>query len=153
MLSQEIIQNIKKSILPISLACFGFFVGKLDFSPDEKLKTLKCETKKHKGISLIQLKNLDGDTLQTNISGPVRILWSGNNIAEGEGNHRIPLSQIPTKNDLELSKFKYTGNQKTKKFYPSSSHFARCTAVESRRFFAKKDEAIAAGFIPSKAVK
>ena len=42
---------------------------------------------------------------------------------------------------------------KTKKFYPAKSYPARGTEVRYRRFFQTTEEAIAAGFVPSKLVK
>ncbi|MCF7812125.1 hypothetical protein K9M59_00760 [Candidatus Gracilibacteria bacterium] len=63
------------------------------------------------------------------------------------------MGQIPDENDLEYKKFPYTGNAKTGKFYPSDTYFARGVEVQHRRFFQTQQEAVDAGFIPSKSVQ
>ncbi len=138
-------------IAVILSAAFGFLAGKLQLNPEKDTQII--ETAPQPEISLVQLKKITGDSIETNISGPVRILWGGEKLVEGDGIYQIPIPQIPTENDLKLKKFPYVGNANTNKFYPSTSQFARCTAVENRRFFETKETAIEAGFIPSKTVK
>jgi len=130
-------------------AIFGFSAAKLQIEPKVKIVEKKIQPE----MSLIQLKQITGDSIKADISGPVRILWGGENLVEGNGEHLIPLPQIPNENDLVLTKFPFTGNANTMKFYPSDSHFARCVAVENRRLFDSKEAAITEGFEPSKSVK
>jgi hypothetical protein len=99
------------------------------------------------------LQKISGDQLYLHISGPARILWAEKNIVENDGEHQIPIGQIPNENDLELTQFLYLGNAKTKKFYPSTSYPARGTEYRYRRFFNSRTDAEAAGFIASKLVK
>jgi hypothetical protein len=137
-------------IFGTGMILIGFFIGKwssLSDSPSPIIREIQPE------IAIIQLQKILGDSLHGDISGPVRILWAEENIAEGEGSFIIPLGQIPKENDLKYEQFPYTGNAKTMKFYPSDSYFARGVAVRYRRFFHSQQEAIDAGFIPSKSVK
>ena len=142
--------KIKTTLLIIGVALFSFLVGQTAISQKKtevKIQKIRPE------ISLVQLKSIVGDSLSLNISGPVRILWAGENLVENDGDFKIPLSQLPTENDLKYTQFPYTGNAKTMKFYPSDSYFARGVEVRYRRFFRTKTSAIEAGFIPSKGVK
>ncbi len=142
--------KIKTTLLIIGVALFSFLVGQTSISQKKtevKIQKIRPE------ISLVQLKSIVGDSLSLNISGPVRILWAGENLVENDGDFKIPLSQLPTENDLKYTQFPYTGNAKTMKFYPSDSYFARGVEVRYRRFFRTKTSAIEAGFIPSKGVK
>ena len=72
---------------------------------------------------------------------------------EAEGGFQLPIGQLSTETDRALTEVEYVGNAKTNKFYPSSSYPARGTEVQYRRFFATKEAAEAAGFVPSKLVK
>jgi hypothetical protein len=138
------------TVLVLFVALFAFFIGRSTgktSSPPVQVRTIKPE------ISLVQLKSIVGDSLSLNISGPVRILWAKENLVENDGDFKIPLSQLPTENDLKYTQFPYTGNAKTMKFYPSDSYFARGVEVRYRRFFRTKISAIEARFIPSKGVK
>ncbi len=130
-------------------AVFGFLVAKFQIEPEVQIIEKEIQPE----IALVQIKKVVGDSLDINISGPVRILWGEENLVENDGDYQIPLPQIPNENDLSLTAFPFTGNANTGKFYPSSSHFARCVAVEHRRSFDSKEAAIAAGFEPSKSVK
>lgn len=126
----------------------GFLVGRTNIeTPTPVISAIAPE------ISLVRFKETKGDELHFEISGPVRVIWSDQYVREGDGDHTLPLGQIPNQNDLELQEFQYLGNAKTKKFYPSTSYPARGTEVRYRRFFNSKKEAIQAGFIPSKLVK
>ena len=104
-------------------------------------------------ISIVRLQSIIDDQLHLEISGPARIIWSDQYSHEGDGQHSIPVGQIPNQNDLELTQFPYLGNAKTKKFYPSTSYPARGTEVKYRRFFDSKTSALEAGFVASKLVK
>lgn len=137
----------------IGMGVLGFAIGQMDLHPDKDLQASVIQPSSTSEISLIQMKSIRGDSLQVNVSGPVRILWGGENLVEGDGEYEIPLPQIPNENDLALKEFAFTGNANTMKFYPSESHFARCVAVEDRRLFSTKEEAVGAGFEPSKSVK
>lgn len=116
-------------------------------------KYIPPPTPLHQEISVIEFQSIVGDSLQGNISGPARIVWEGVNVIEKEGAFSLPLGQIKNELDLALIELPYTANAKTKKFYPSDSYPARGTEVRYRRFFATKNEAIAAGFEASKLVK
>ncbi len=141
--------KLKTTILLLFVAFISIFIGRSSISKEEPSlipHPIRPE------ISLVQFKSIVGDSLSLNISGPVRILWAGENLIENDGDFLIPLSQIPTENDLPYTQFPYTGNAKTMKFYPSGSYFARGVEVRYRRFFRDKSSAIGAGFIPSKSV-
>ena len=143
-------KKIKISIAIVLATIFGFLVGKIDFRT-KKVEII--ERRIQPEISLVQLKKISGDVLEVELSGPVRILWAEENSVEDDGTHEILLGQIPNENDLRFYEFPYTGNAKTGKFYPSTTYFARGVEVKHRRFFRTKQEAIDAGFIPSKSVK
>jgi len=135
----------------ILMTLIGFFVGKIDFAKPEAKVVEKEISEISREIPTVVLKTRDGDKIFAEISGKVKIIWADNYSLEESG--EIFWSQIPTKDDLKLSDFKYLGNAKTKKFYPAKSYPARGTEVRYRRFFQTKEEATAAGFIPSKLVK
>ncbi len=132
----------------VLMTIIGFFIGKIDFQKPEVKVT---ETKISREIPTIKLQKREGDKIFAEISGNVKITWADNYALEDSG--IIYWSQIPTEDDLKLNDFKYVGNAKTKKFYPAKSYPARGTEVRYRRFFQTKDEAISAGFVPSKLVK
>lgn len=129
-------------------AGFGFLAGSLPRGGDE-VPMVSREIRPELGM--VTLEKIDGDALSVKVEGDVRILWAGENSLEESG--KIFLGQVPTENDLKYTQFPYTGNAKTGKFYPSDSYFARGVAVPDRRFFETKEDAIAAGFIPSKSVE
>lgn len=128
----------------------GFFIGKLTPAPQPSAPIVR---EIQPEISIVQLQKILGDSIYGDISGSVRIVWAEENVAEGEGEFSIPLGQVPDENDLKYTEFPYTGNEKTMKFYPSDSYFARGVEVQYRRFFQTKQVAIDAGFTPSKGVK
>lgn len=140
----------------ILMTVIGFFIGKIDFSKPE-VKVVETEISSFDyaqdklRIPTVVLQKREGDQIFAEISGNVKITWADNYSLEESG--PIFWSQIPTENDLKLADFKYLANAKTKKFYPANSYPARGTEVRYRRFFQTKDEAIAAGFVPSKLVK
>lgn len=129
----------------------GFLLGALhDTNKETPIESIHL--REFREISLIKLKAIEGDSLLTEISGPARILWN-DEMVEKDGEYEIPLGQIETENDREFKSFAYVGNAKTNNFYPSSSYPARGTETRYRRFFQTKEEAIDAGFNPSKLVK
>ena len=103
-------------------------------------------------MALIEFQKIVGDELQFEVFGPVRILWN-ENMLEEEGVLKMPLGQFSDHEDLKFKKFKYTGNEKTMKFYPSNSYPARGVRVEHRRFFQSIQAAKMSGFVASKLVK
>lgn len=102
---------------------------------------------------LIKFIKIEGDEIFFETMGQIDILWPGKKEDKTEKIKKIPIGQIPNKNDLELSKFSYLANAKTGKFYPTYTYPARGTEVKYRRFFQTKQAAIDAGFIASKLVK
>ncbi len=148
----EKISEIIWSILGVILAFFlGYFYAKENFKNNIFINSI--EPDKYQEISILKIKKISGDLLQTDISGPVRILMGGKEAIEGEGEKNIPLGKIPNFKDLELRNFKYVGNAKTRKFYPSTSYPARGTDYRYRRLFNSKKEALEQGFKASKLVK
>jgi len=150
MIRPPLSSKLRTTIFFLVTALFAFILGRTSISkapPVIQIREIKPE------ISLVQFKTIVGDSLSLNISGPVRILWAGENLVENDGDFTIPLSQIPTENDLKYEQFPYTGNAKTMKFYPSDSYFARGVEVRYRRFFRTKIAATEAGFVPSKGVE
>lgn len=138
-----------RSIFAVVLISIGFIIGRMNIVQPEMVV---IEKEVDLPRSSVELQSIVGDQLSLQITGSVRVLWSGNAV-EDDGEYTIPLPQIPHENDLPYQQFPYVGNGKTMKFYPSSTYFARGVEVRHRRFFATKEEAIRAGFAPSKAVK
>ncbi len=135
----------------ILMTVIGFFIGKIDFQKPEVQVVEKEVSEISRDLPTVVLQKRDGDQIFAEISGNVKITWADNYVLEDSG--IIYFSQIPTENDLKLNDFKYLGNTKTHKFYPANSYPARGTEVRYRRFFQTKEEALEAGFIPSKLVK
>lgn len=143
----------------------GFLVGrgeiKMEFPENFSgnfLASPFCEEEEEKPKPVIKLQKISGDEIFVDIEGEVKIVWSEENIIETKESslpdiYKIPVGQIPTEQDLKLSQFKYVGNAKTGKFYPSSSYPARGTEAKHRRFFQTKAEARNAGFKATKLVK
>jgi len=143
--------KLKITILIFLSSICGFLLGRLSLQKNANFEIVEKEITPE--ISLVKFNQIKGDELFVDIAGKARILWGEKNLVENDGDFRIPLSQIPTENDLDYKKFAFVGNEKTMKFYPSDTYFARGVAVQYRRFFNTKEDAIAAGFIPSKSVK
>jgi len=147
---KTIMNKAKFFLCIVGSVLFGFFVGKMGkTSPEISLEKRDI----HPEISIVEFQKFVGDNLEGEISGPVRLVWGGENMREGDGIFQIPIGQIPNENDLKLQSFPYTGNAKTMKFYPSDSYFARGVEIQHRRFFQTKIEAVDAGFIPTKGVE
>lgn len=135
----------------ILMTIIGFFIGKIDFQKPEVKVVEKEISEISRNLPTVVLQKREGDKIFAEISGDVKITWADNFALEESGT--IFWSQIPTEDNLKLNDFKYLANAKTKKFYPAKSYPARGTEVRYRRFFQTKEDAIQAGFIPSKLVK
>lgn len=135
----------------LGLVLSGFFWGQL-MAFEQQIKASEPAAP-YQEVSIIEFLELEGDQLKFEVFGPARLLWGEDKLLEGSGIHHLPLGQLPDGVDLKFKQFKYTGNAKTGKFYPSSSYPARGTAVRDRRFFKSKQAALAAGFIATKLVK
>lgn len=145
------------------LLATGYGVGQVGGAPSDPTPTSdadltatvveapapKCEPP----VTIVELKELIGDELLLEISGPTRVVWPENQMVEGEGEHLVPMGQVLTANDKPFLQFPYAGNEKTNKFYNADSYSARGTAVEHRRFFESFAAAEAAGFVPAKSTK
>lgn len=137
------------SVFGIIIFTSGFVIGKTTSSQNTDTEWKPREIPLE--MSLIELKQRNGDVLKGTVSGKVRILWGDDQYLESKnGNIEIPLGQIYTEDDLEFFQFSYVGNAKTNKFYPSDSYPARGTEPKYRRFFKSRSEAEEAGFIPMK---
>lgn len=99
--------------------------------------------------AVVEFLKIDGDELSITLRGKVRVVW-GEHFLDASGT--VPLGQVVTLEDLKYREFPFVGNANTMKFYPSDTQWARGTRVRDRRFFATKQAAIDAGFIPSKSV-
>ena len=126
----------------------GFFSRAIEPVNPEPL----CLEEHHQEIAIVELKEVEGDLLNISTNGPVRIIWN-DSFTTGDGNHEVPLGQLPSEHDKSFREFAYTGNTGTYKFYPSNTYAARGTHPSKRRFFATQTEAKTAGFIASKLVK
>ncbi len=127
----------------------GFILGGAQSSSPELVKTVSTPIKPEQ--TEVKFTQLEGDVLSIKLRGNVRIVWSDEKFLEQSGD--IFLGQIPNASDLRYRRYPFVGNAHTGKFYPSTTSWARAVRVKDRRFFATKEKAIAAGFIPSKSVK
>lgn len=171
-------QKITSFLNLIIIFVCGFLIGQirslyLDYN---RSKAVYIDQSYKPEVALVEMKKIVGDELYFSITGNARVIWGENfrditqkssdrlKIAENQKTNNnlknslnnqftLPLGQIPREQDLELKNFKYLGNAKTKKFYPTSSYPARGTEYKYRRFFQTKEEALSAGFIASKLVK
>lgn len=141
-----------KQVAPLGIVAASSF-GLGYFSPETVPKDAPiCLDSAYQEISIVELKELAGDLLKVNVSGPVRLVWN-DDFTEGDGVHEVALGQLPYEGDRDFRNFKYVGNAGTYKFYPSDTYAARGTHPSKRRFFASRLEAEAAGFVASKLVK
>ncbi len=101
--------------------------------------------------SVVTFTQLEGERLSISLAGNVRVVWSDEHFLDESGD--VFLGQVPDARDLQFRSYPFVGNANTGKFYPSTTSWARGVRVKDRRFFATKEGAIAAGFIPSKSVK
>ena len=134
-----------KLLLVPAVAAGSFWFGQSSVPP-EPVTT----TEIFREISIVSLAEISGDELVAEVSGPVRIVWNDTQFIESDGVHRIPLGQVPSDTDKNFRDFAFVGNTKTNKFYSSDTYWARGTDPKHRRFFATYDEAVAAGFVPTK---
>lgn len=145
------VEKLKPVLVSLGLVIIGFFWGQLmAFEQQSKITEPRAP---YTEVSIIEFLGVEGDQLKLEVFGPARLLWAEDKLLEGSGIHHLPLGQLPNAQDLKFQQFKYTGNAKTGKFYPSTSYPARGTAVRDRRFFKSKQAALAAGFIATKLVK
>lgn len=141
-------ETIVTTGIGVLAVCAAFFGGAM-WADDDSVAPVTLPDKGE--ISIVHLQKLVGDAVVLETSGPVRVVWGkGERMVEGDGVHNIPLSQLPTEDDMKLDEFPFLGNEKTNKFYPSDSYPARGTEVIHRRFFDSYEAAISAGFEPSK---
>jgi hypothetical protein len=154
-------QKIASFLNFIIIFIVGFFIGQIRslYLNYNRTQAIYVDQYYNPAVSLVKLEKIIGDELYFSITGNSRVIW-GENFRENSknqdknfNNFKLPLGQIPNEQDLELTKFKYLGNAKTKKFYPTNSYPARGTEYKYRRFFQTKQEAIKSGFIASKLVK
>jgi lipopolysaccharide export system protein LptC len=132
----------------------GYAVGWVEFKKEFPQENLP----KNNSNALINFIKAENDKLYFSADGNIRITWGNGQAINHQGDfpkkiYTLPWVQIPTTNDLKLESFLYTGNNKSKKFYKSSSYFARGVAIENRRGFNTRAEAIKAGFIPTKSLQ
>ena len=128
----------------------GFILGMMQKNPFEKeVIPLPAPIKQEKVV--VEFLHFSGDSLFLSLKGNVRVIWSDEHFIDESG--EIFLGQIPNANDLQFRRYPFVGNANTGKFYPSTTSWARGVKVKDRRFFATKEGAITAGFIPSKSVK
>ncbi len=140
--------RIKISIGLLVIAIASYIAGR--WHTVSSAPVVKVEPQEE--IVVIQMQDLVGDELIFEVFGPLRILLNENMI-EKEGVIKLPLGQFADSEDLQFKQFKYTGNTKTMKFYPSDSYPARGTRVGHRRFFQSIQAAKDAGFIATKLIK
>lgn len=134
------------------IAFAGFWSGK-QFQEPAFCETIQQETLPDTEDTTLRFISRENDLLKVSLEGPGRIIVDQHLIFEEEGEHEFSWAQIPTDSDLELRNFLYLGNAKTQKFYETDSYPARGTEIKYRRFFQTREEAKAAGFIPSKNLK
>ncbi len=142
--------DFKTTLIVLFSSISGFLIGNFgtlkSISPPPKTQPLEISP-------IIKFTKFEDDLIYFETIGDIQVLWSGKNKIINKESGKIPLGQIPTKNDLKLKEFTYIGNAKTKKFYPTYTYPARGTSVVYRRFFQTKQAALDAGFIASKLVK
>lgn len=130
----------------------GFGLGSLSMLEKGVSQAPMCFEDKYTEIAIVEMKGLEGDSLKTQVTGEVRLVWN-QNFVEGDGEHLVVLGQLPSDQDKNFRDFAYTGNAGTMKFYPSNTYAARGTEPAKRRFFPDRAAAVAAGFVASKLVK
>lgn len=101
--------------------------------------------------AMVTLQKIEGERLSLSLEGNVRVVWSEEHFLDESGD--VFLGQIPDANDLQYRQYPFVGNANTGKFYPSTTSWARGVRVEDRRFFATKEDAISAGFVPTKSLQ
>jgi len=136
--------------LIITLAAFG--LGNISALSAEKQAPPLCLESGYQEIAIIEFKEMVGDSLKTELSGKARLVWN-DDFVEGDGEHDIIISQLPSEHGADFRRFAYVGNSGTMKFYPSNTYAARGTDPVKRRFFPSQEAAKQAGFIASKLVK
>ncbi len=142
-----------KVFLPTLVIGFSAFaLGSLSALTSKQKSAPMCLEDGYQEIAIIEFKAMEGDSLRTSLSGKARLVWN-DNFVEGDGEHLIAISQLPSEHDADFRNFTYVGNVGTMKFYPSNTYAARGTDPVKRRFFPSQAAAVAAGFKASKLVK
>jgi hypothetical protein len=145
--------KVLKVFLPTLLIGFSAFgLGHLSALSVQQQEAPMCLENSYQEIAIIEFKEMVGDSLKTELSGKARLVWN-DDFVEGDGEHLIAVSQLPSEHDADFRTFAYVGNAGTMKFYPSNTYAARGTDPIKRRFFPSQEAAKAAGFIASKLVK
>ena len=101
--------------------------------------------------AMVTFAKIEGERLSLTLEGNVRVVWSEEYFLDTSGD--VFLGQVPDANDLQYRQYPFVGNANTGKFYPSTTNWARGVRVKDRRFFLTKEEAVAAGFIPTKSLQ
>lgn len=136
--------------LVIGFSAFG--LGHLSALSARPQAAPMCMENGYREIAIIEFKEMVGDSLKADLSGKARLVWNGD-FVEGEGEHLIAVSQLPSEHDADFRSFAYVGNAGTMKFYPSNTYAARGTDPLKRRFFVSREAAETEGFVASKLVK
>ena len=136
--------------LVIGFSAFG--LGNLSALSAKQKSAPMCLENGYQEIAIIEFKEMVGDSLKTNLSGKARLVWN-DDFVEGDGEHLVAISQLPSEHDADFRNFAYVGNAGTMKFYPSNTYAARGTDPVKRRFFVSQNAAVSAGFKASKWVK
>lgn len=144
----EIMKKIQQFLVIVVVALSAFILGRINTSEPELAASVVKPIVEE--MAEVELLELNGDELKVALRGDVRVVWSEENFVDGDG--VVFLSQVPGAADLKYREYFYTGNANTGKFYPSTTTWARGVRVKDRRFFHTKEEAVAAGFVPSKSV-
>ena len=126
----------------------GFVLGQAKDVSELKVTTLESIEAER---AMVTLTKIEGERLSLDIEGNVRVVWSEEHFLDTSGD--VFLGQVPDANDLQYRQYPLVGNANTGKFYPSTTNWARGVRVKDRRFFATKEAAIAAGFIPTKSLQ
>lgn len=131
------------------MTCGSFFLGMAQDLSQQSSNIVFDQIQAEKAV--VRLEKIEGDQLTVSLEGNVRITWSEEHFLDYSGD--IFLGQMPDANDLQYRQYPFVGNLNTGKFYPSDTSWARGVRVKDRRFFATKEAAIAAGFIPTKSLQ
>jgi|GEM_PF-5783814 len=66
----------------------GFGLGFFAKAMEPVLPAPLCLEKNYQEISIVELKEIEGDILNLSVSGPTRIVWN-ESFVEGDGDHQI----------------------------------------------------------------
>ena len=96
-------------------------------------------------VVILELQERERDTLKMTSNTDIRIIWTGENMSEGQ-EFSVPLGQVLTADEALVSEYKWVGNEESKKYYATDSYRGRGIAPEVRRLFYTEKEAEAEGF-------